>query len=535
MRRPVFPMLRALIIMVLTVLALASPAPARAHAALTESLPADGQVVAQATALVRLRFNEPISPLVIRLIGKAGEIAHGGVRTINQIVEVDLPPGLAEGAYAVSYRIVSADGHPVGGSIVFSIGRAAEAPQIATGGSTIVQPLLWLSRLAMYVGLFFGAGGAFFLAWMTGGIALRSAGPVVKAAIVLGLVGTVLSIGLQGLDALDAPLAHVWRQTVWKAGLETTFGMTATAAVIALAAASGSLLLHGSTGRALAAAAMLGLGLSLAASGHASLADPQWLTRPAVFIHAICLAFWIGAFVPLLVLLRQRAKGAKPIIEAWSAGAVVSVALLAITGTILALVQVPRLHDLYGTAYGCVLLAKLAAVAALLALAAANRLWFTPGLDAAGSPAKMRLGRSVAVEFALAVLILGLVGLWRFTPPPRALATALAPARASASIHSDRAMVEIRLEPTLSGAPAATIFLMNPQHLPLQAKEVTLSLSNPAAGIEAIERKAVRLGPGEWQVPGIVLPVAGLWFARVDALVTDFEKLSLEAELAVRP
>jgi copper transport protein len=535
MRRPLFPMFRALIIMVLTVLALAPPAPVRAHASLIESLPADGQVVAQTPALVRLRFNEPVSPLVIRLIGKAGEIAHGGVRTTNQTVEVDLPPGLPEGAYAVSYRIVSADGHPVGGSIVFSVGRAADAPQIATGRSTIVESLLWLSRLAMYAGLFFGAGGAFFLAWMTRGMALRSASLVVKATIGLGLVGTVLSIGLQGLDALDAPLAHVWRQTVWRAGLETTFGITATAAVIALATASGSLLLHGSVGRALAAVAMLGVGLSLAASGHASLAGPQWLTRPAVFIHAVCLAFWIGAFVPLLVLLRHRANGAKPIIEAWSTGAVVSVALLAITGTILALVQVPRLGDLYGTAYGCVLLAKLAAVAALLALAAANRLWLTPGLDAAGSPAKVRLGRSVAAELGLAVLILGLVGLWRFTPPPRALPTVIPPARASASIHSDRAMVEIRLEPTPSGAPLATISLMNPQHRPLEAKEVTLSLSNPAAGIEPIERKAVRLGPGEWQVPGIALPVAGPWLARVDALVTDFEKLSLEAELAVSP
>ena len=50
--------------------------------------------------------------------------------------------------------------------------------------------------------------------------------------------------------------------------------------------------------RGLSAVAMAGVGLSLAASGHAASAPPQWLTRPAVFLHGVAVAYWIGALCP---------------------------------------------------------------------------------------------------------------------------------------------------------------------------------------------------------------------------------------------
>jgi copper transport protein len=57
--------------------------------------------------------------------------------------------------------------------------------------------------------------------------------------------------------------------------------------------------------RGLSLAALLGVGLALAMSGHASSASSQWLTRPAVLAHGIAVACWIGALAPLAILLRQ--------------------------------------------------------------------------------------------------------------------------------------------------------------------------------------------------------------------------------------
>ena len=58
-------------------------------------------------------------------------------------------------------------------------------------------------------------------------------------------------------------------------------------------------------------------------------------------------------------------------------------------------------------------------------------------------------------------------------------------------------------------------------------------LSNAAAGIEPIKRPA-RLVAGVWRVDDLVVPVAGRWKVRLDILVSDFEMVKLESEIAIR-
>ena len=53
--------------------------------------------------------------------------------------------------------------------------------------------------------------------------------------------------------------------------------------------------------RALSLLALVGVGIALALSGHASNAEPRWISRPAVFTHGVCMAFWVGALLPLVV------------------------------------------------------------------------------------------------------------------------------------------------------------------------------------------------------------------------------------------
>jgi len=57
--------------------------------------------------------------------------------------------------------------------------------------------------------------------------------------------------------------------------------------------------------------------------------------------------------------------------------------------------------------------------------------------------------------------------------------------------------------------------------------------AGPEHGIEPFERKAVPGADGYWSVRDVSIPFAGRWHLRVDALVTDFERIALEHEFVV--
>ncbi len=80
-----------------------------------------------------------------------------------------------------------------------------------------------------------------------------------------------------------------------------------------------------------------------------------------------------------------------------------------------------------------------------------------------------------------------------------------------------------------------TIRLVSASGAPLNPKEVAVALSNPSSGIEPFERHATQVNQGTWRVDDLALPVSGHWQVRVDALVSDFDKVMLEGMIEVRP
>jgi copper transport protein len=197
-------------------------------------------------------------------------------------------------------------------------------------------------------------------------------------------------------------------------------------------------------------------------------------------------------------------------------------------------VQVGHFPALVSTAYGRVLVAKLALVALLLALAAFNRWRLTKPALAGDARAERRFIRSVAGEIVLVTAILCTVALWRFTPPPRALADAAPVPPVSVHIHAERAMASVTVSPGRAGPVSVSTFVVGGDLEPLDAREVTLSFSMPSAGIEPIRRKARKLDQGQWRVDGLRLPVAGRWDVSVDILISDFESVTLKSEITLR-
>ncbi|RWO04582.1 MAG: copper resistance protein CopC [Mesorhizobium sp.] len=527
--RPAICLLAAIVLFA----AIAAPGQAFAHAALVTTEPTDGAVLAQSPAQFSLTFSEPVSPLMLTLVRPDGTpVPLTSFRLNGQTLDIDNPQRLGSGTRVLSWRVISADGHPVGGSVLFSIGAPSAAPAVSEAVDGGPRSAIWIGKVFLYVGLFLGVGGAFAIAWLAKGG--RSGRRFVIAAILCGLVAAPLSLGMQGLDALGAPFVRLAQPGVWQAGLATSFGWTVLIALVALGL--GLLSLVGPRGGAklFAVAGLAGIGAALAASGHASAAEPQWLTRPMVFLHGAGIAFWAGALAPLGLTIRRKPAEAAPFLRRFSQAILHVVAVLVVTGFVLAVIQVQAPAALLETAYGRLLLVKLALLLFLFILAAINRWKLTGPAEAGETEVQKRLVRSIGIEMLIVLAISGVAAGWRFTPPPRALAIAAAQP-ASVHIHTPKAMADLSITPGHVGPVAASIVIMTGDFGPLDAEQVTLVLSKPDAGIEPIKRAAAKPGDGTWRVDDLVVPVPGRWTARLDILISDFEMVKIEAPIDIRP
>jgi copper transport protein len=282
-------------------------------------------------------------------------------------------------------------------------------------------------------------------------------------------------------------------------------------------------------GRWISLVALVGVGASLAASGHASSVEPQLLTRGAVFVHGVTIAFWIGALAPLAAAMATPDRRGVEL-RRFSRTIPVPIVLLVASGFVLAVVELQRFDALWTTAYGLVFSGKLAAVLVLLVLATVNRFAFTPHAVTGDGVAAGRLARSSRAEVLIALVIFGLAALWRFTPPPRAV-WAAAEAPVHAHIHTDKAMADLEVGPTTAKGRRIIVTVLDGQFGPLPAKEVTLFFASAASGIEPLRRSATHVEGATWSIEDVALPAVGRWQVRVEILINDFEKVSIEDEI----
>ena len=122
-----------------------APAAALAHASLEATSPARGADLKTAPRAVTFRFDEPVE-------GNFGAVrvfdAKGGRVDDNRVVHpggrgpelsVGLTPGLADGTYTATYRVISADSHPVSGGVVFSIGKPGTGPAATVSDLSLIH------------------------------------------------------------------------------------------------------------------------------------------------------------------------------------------------------------------------------------------------------------------------------------------------------------------------------------------------------------------------------------------------------------
>ncbi|OJU91554.1 MAG: hypothetical protein BGO13_06885 [Burkholderiales bacterium 66-5] len=505
-----------------------------AHTALLHAEPADGSVLAQAPRQALLAFSEPVTVTRLQIVEPDGSaLPVPGARTEGAQVQVPIP-ALARGGHALVWHVISADGHPVSGVLRWSVGAgAAPAAPAAAASATPLGAAIWLAKCALYLGLFLGAGTAFWCAW-NAPACTPSTRRLGSALLALGLVSALLAPLLQGADMLGLALHESASWQAWRTGAQTSLG--ATLALAGAALLLGLCALRGHGGRLARGAgllALLGSGAALSASGHASTAPYAW-ARAAVSVHATSVALWLGALIPLATSLRRPGADAPRLLARFSRAIPWVLAALVLAGLALASIQLGDPRALYATAYGRVLLAKLALVALVLVLAAWHRWRLTPALMHGQTGTRRRMARSIAIETGMLAAVLAVVALWRFTPPPRSLPPPAAAAAKAQPAHlvldNGQVRIDLVIAPAAAGPVSITATLAPGTVAP---REVAFVLANPALGIEALHAQAHATAPGRWRADAVLIPAAGEWTVRAELLLDEFTQTALQGTVAI--
>ncbi len=416
---------------------------ALAHAQLLATSPASGSTVARQPSEVIFKFNQNVGGTLgaVRVYDAQGEevdnlnVSHpeGNERWMG----VGLKPGLPDGTYTGTYRVISADTHIVYGGLVFNIGHAGAAPKFTVAGligrnesGKVTELAFGVVRGLDYLTIALLLGGLAFVlvAWRGGFTAVAGSDPewhaaarafarrlrlLLTVAVVLGFLVSVLGILLQGASAAGVSLWASLKSTIIENTLESRFGKVWGLRAIDWAAL-GVLLTVTALGRragrrtgpdqaasvveadghpaafALPPRWLLGLGaigpaylaITPALSGHASIQSPTGVFFPSDVLHVLAMSVWVGGIACLLLALPaatrqlqspQRSRLLLATLVRFSPLALASVVVIAVTGVVQAYIDVRSLNGLLHSAYGALIIAKTVLLLLLICLGWVNR------------------------------------------------------------------------------------------------------------------------------------------------------------------
>lgn len=375
--------------------AIGTALPASAHPTLLTTIPEAGYSVSAAPRQVTLVFDEPVSvqPRGVRI--EDGD--HRPVRSSEVTREqdgrrlvVNLLEELPAGRYVVRWQVTAQDGDVVDAGFDFAVATTAAG---LSGRQTVAStafPLITVLRWLLFLSLAAMLGGV-----VGERIARRATPDAARPRSLLVPAGVAGSLAAAGLLAQIVVGADGLGRAGYLLGVE----------VLGFALAA---LLARRARWWLAASPLLAVVAAESLRNHLG-AQRGMVGALVVAIHLVSISVWLGALVHL-VRVAQTNRGSVvrvgPAFLAYSRLALWLFGLVVASGTVAALLLIPSLGALTGTAYGRTLLVKLALVAlvAALALLARRRLSATPAASAP-RPARAEAAALVAVLAATAILV----------------------------------------------------------------------------------------------------------------------------------
>jgi copper transport protein len=536
--------LRAVLVSVLAALAVALPAaPAAAHASLVSTNPAEGQVLAESPERLTLVFDESVSLSAngARLFDATGEEVPVAATSRDREVTATVEEDLADGTYVLSYRVVSADSHPIAGSLTFSVGAPSETvvpPDEGGSDDAAVRGLLGAMTGIGYVALLLAAGLLLFLAWLLPpgqDVARTRAWRLAQVASAVAVVALLLRM----------PLAVLYQQGLSLSGLGTALPWTSWVSpdglmwLCAVAGLGGGLLwTRGGEKELVVVGTLLALG-GLVVSGHTQSYGPALLVVPADVAHVAAGAVWLGGLAGLalsLPTLAKRERVAAETIGRFSLVAGGLLAIVAVAGLVLGWRILGSWSGLVGTTYGLVLLGKVALVGVVVLVAAWNRWALVPRVtEAAGyaerTDAAGLLRTAMRAETGLLVVVLLVTG-FLVNQVPRPTTTPAAADRSTAVAFADDVKVVAHVAPGRVGRNAVHVQVQDLSGEPVEPfASPTVALVRGDVDLGTQEVRNVDAGT---YVSDVVIPRPGTWQVRVSVRTSEFDNPVLTLETEVR-
>ena len=520
-----------------------------AHANIDRAEPAPDSTLATAPTAIRIWFTEPVAPNAsgIEVLDTAGRRVDSGTSHVDpgnaSLLSVTLG-AIPTGTYTVAWHNTSAvDGHPLRGTYAFSVGVSTPAPASAAAAvaTSEVSRLDPIARWLVFGGLLIALGVEWFaLAVLAPALAVRGARGtalpldrrIVGVALGVFLVGAMAHLLVQPRG--DGGLLAVVTGTRWGQMWLLRLGLVALAALAWMRAAEAG------RARLLVVGLLAGAATTLAFSSHAAATRGLEFTAVANdVVHTLASALWVGGLVGLLFVIgasrglpsSRRGQLLRDVTARFSPFALLLTSALLITGLYATWLQVAA-WIAFDTAYGYAVIAKVAAYAALIIVAAVNLLWVTRRL-AGDVRAPRLLAITVGVEVALVLSALLAAGILTSLEPAREAAGRGAK---TATAVSGPITAHIAVAPGSIGANRIEVRVDDRgRALPAGTSSVTLQLKYAGADLGARDVPLQPDGSGAYVAEHVVLSLVGDW--QVDVAVSSpgtFDS-TLSARLPVTP
>ncbi len=287
---------------------------AGAHAVVTSSKPADGEQLKTAPSEVTINFSENISSDLggLKVLDAAGQRVdkNDSSQPTPSSLRTSLNPGLADGTFVANYKVVSADGHPISGAIVFAVGNAkiGDVSSLEAKNDPAMEVLSRIGQFVTYLGALLAAGLAFFLAFIHDGATDRHRlQSITRWSTIVAAVGIATTIVAQAALATGNGVGSVLQSGTIGPVLRQGLGWSAAVLLVGLAVVHLSVdMKQPVVAHSLAFYGGLAVAGSFVLWGHASEADMPWVSIPADVVHVACAAAWFGGLVGLVFVLRAR-------------------------------------------------------------------------------------------------------------------------------------------------------------------------------------------------------------------------------------
>ena len=581
-------------------LALACSAPAFAHATLEGTEPARGSIVETQPEAVVFHFSEAVEMNFssVHIYDATGDVVDDGAPVhpdgVTSDVSIGFQPDIAHGTYTATYRVISADGHPVSGGFLFSVGEAGAAPTKTvaelSGGANAgcaTTTAFAVARAVQYGAIALAIGGFVFLLCRGSAVYARSPGPG-RVAGDVGGVRLPLRLRVRGRSRRRRgqrrggivfkarrrraarcstrsarPVVRQVLEThfgfVWGLGVLVWLPLGGRPARVPPQEDAGDAARDALERRTCAAAgvrdtrhlvvvlALLALlALSPAFAGHANAQDPTAILLPAR-PHVLAISVWVGGLVMLLFVLRGAMRCSTS-----SAGGACSQASscasrrspasasrsCSSTGIVQSFVYVRNLDNLLHTEYGQILLAKI-----LRLRRDAGRRGLQPPVQRSAAE-RDRSGRRDAGagrrhapsgapgRGALRGRVLGITGALAGFAPATATGKSGGPFAKTDMIGP--AQIQLTVDPAQVGPNLMHLYLLDPETGAQwdRAQEVRVKLVQPEKQIE-LDVTTRKGGPGHYVVDAALFSADGTWDVQITARVSEFDEYAKTIEVPI--